>query len=138
MCSALNLRTYVYSALLTVALSTTPTDAVLNDSYFGIRLISKNGSNSEGRVEVQYGGLWGTVCDDFWDYQDAQVVCRQLNFSYAVAALSSAVFGPGEGPIWMDNVECNGTESRIGECQRAPLDTVNCGHSEDAGVICSG
>ena len=43
--------------------------------------------------------------------QDAQVVCRQLNFSYAVAALSSVVFGAGEGPIWMDNVECNGTES---------------------------
>ena len=88
-------------------------------------------------MEVQYGGLWGTVCDDFWDYQDAQVVCRQLNFSYAVAALSAAVFGVGEGPIWMDNVECNGTESRIGECQRASLDTVNCGHHEDAGVICS-
>ena len=89
-------------------------------------------------MEVQYGGLWGTVCDDFWDYQDAQVVCRQLGFSYVVAALSSAVFGPGEGAIWLDNVECNGTESHIGECQRAPLDTINCLHSEDAGVMCSG
>lgn len=88
-------------------------------------------------MEVRYGGLWGTVCDDLWDYQDAQVVCHQLGFPFAVAAVSSSVFGPGEGPIWMDNVECNGTESHIGECQRPPIDTINCVHAEDAGVLCS-
>ena len=42
-----------------------------------IRLAGSS-SNTSGRVEIRVGGVWGTVCDDAWDHNDAAVVCSQL------------------------------------------------------------
>ena len=89
-------------------------------------------------MEIFYNGKWGTVCDDDWGMNDARVVCRQLGFSDPVSAPGSARFGAGSGQIWLDNVGCSGSESSIANCQHGGWGVENCGHSEDASVICSG
>ena len=89
-------------------------------------------------MEVFYNGTWGTICDDYWTFHDAQVVCRELGFDHAVEALSNAYFGSGSGPIWLDDVRCNGNEADIGHCRSLGWGTHNCRHYEDAGVRCYG
>ena len=100
-----------------------------------IRLVGGS-SNNEGRVEIFYG-QWGTVCDDFWDLNDATVVCRQLGYLRAVFAYRTSQFGEGTGPIWLDDIHCNGTESRLDQCPHNGIGVHNCAHFEDAGVQCT-
>ena len=125
-----------------------------------LRLVG-GGSEREGRVEILHDGQWGTVCDDDWDLDDANVVCQQLFGVGALEAKGEAFFGEGTGPILMDEVRCTGNEAALWLCpfygdqddddydddddddddwRRRRLQGAwgshDCDHDEDAGVIC--
>lgn len=96
----------------------------------------QNGNVTAGRVEVQLqNGTWGTVCDDNWSNENAKVVCRTLQLTGGIP-LKQAFYGGGTGPILMDDVYCAGDESRLGDCSFVSGTAVNCGHDEDASVVC--
>ena len=64
----------------------------------------------------------------------------KLFLSPAGEALINAHFGQGTGEIVLDDVQCSGSENQLVDCTSAEIQTVsgNCGHSDDAGVRCSG
>ena len=88
-----------------------------------------------GRIEIHHDGKWGTVCNDYWNTADAEVVCRQLGYSGG-EALQEHDFGSGTGRIWLDDVKCTGRETSLKSCPSNPWGENNCGHDEDAGVNC--
>ncbi|XP_016113110.1 galectin-3-binding protein A-like [Sinocyclocheilus grahami] len=91
---------------------------------------------SSGRVEVYHDGQWGTVCDDGWELAEAQVVCRQLGFPGAISVMAGGQYGEGSGPIWLDDMNCKGSESSLSECSFKGWGVTDCSHKEDAGVVC--
>ena len=89
-----------------------------------------------GRVEICNNNIWGTVCDDFWDFKDAAVACRQLGCSPIGAQVATTGFINGIGRIWLADVHCTGNERRLIDCRANPIGRHNCIHLEDAGVRC--
>ena len=110
------------------------TDAPGGGAEGDVRLVGGT-TAQEGRVEIHHDGEWGTVCDDRFVSDDAEVVCRQLGFTGGQAH-ARAAFGAGTGTIWMDDVQCTGSESRLADCPFGGWGLHNCRHSEDVGVSC--
>uniref|UniRef100_A0A8C4T7Q0 SRCR domain-containing protein n=1 Tax=Erpetoichthys calabaricus TaxID=27687 RepID=A0A8C4T7Q0_ERPCA len=110
--------------------------SVFCTGYTGYRLV--NGTDScSGRVELQFDGKWGTVCDQYWTLKDANVLCHQLNCGYATEAPGQASFGEGIGEIWADIFGCEGSETHLSKCPISVWGRGDCSHANDAGVICS-
>ncbi|VDI68325.1 deleted in malignant brain tumors 1 protein, partial [Mytilus galloprovincialis] len=106
-------------------------------TYTNVRLVGGN-YYWEGRVEIYHIGVWGTICDDDFDTNEAKVICAMLGFNRygSVTAYGNAAFGEGSGSIMLDDLNCNGYENDISQCSPRRWNHHNCGHSEDASVSC--
>ncbi|XP_041035294.1 scavenger receptor cysteine-rich type 1 protein M130-like, partial [Carcharodon carcharias] len=99
-----------------------------------VRLVNGE-SVCDGRVEVYYGGFWGRVIDTEWNFNDADVVCRQLNCGAAINVYNNWKFGKGDGPVWISNVRCNGSEPFLWNCSITQGKQLSI--AGDVGVVCS-
>ncbi|XP_028416710.1 deleted in malignant brain tumors 1 protein-like [Dendronephthya gigantea] len=106
-------------------------------SFASLRLQGPLSTIGTGRVEVFHNRQWGTICDVEWDFRDARVVCRQLGYVDAVRALQGHQVPHGSGPIWLNEVDCIGSERNITSCPHSGWRVHGCSHHEDAGVECS-
>lgn len=62
---------------------------------------------------------------------------KNFIFSSGGTDRSAASYGQGVGSIWLDDLQCSGTESSLFACNHPTVGVHNCGHNEDAGVVCS-
>ncbi len=53
---------------------------LLDCSNADVRLVAV-GNPVEGRLEVCYDGVWGTICNRNFNLLDARVACRSLGYT---------------------------------------------------------
>ncbi|KAL3865898.1 hypothetical protein ACJMK2_043246 [Sinanodonta woodiana] len=93
--------------------------------------LSVNGSFHYGQVLVYMYGIWGQICDDFWDDSDAQVSCRQMGYMGGVA---TTVSYEETTPYVISKIDCFGNETNLGKCHQM-LEV--CGQNKSAaGIWC--
>ncbi|XP_067883809.1 scavenger receptor cysteine-rich type 1 protein M130-like [Heterodontus francisci] len=90
-----------------------------------------------GRVEVLHGDQWWTLCDLYFDMEDANVVCEHLQCGAVNSIPRGAHFGKGTGPVWKENYRCRGNETRLWDCPVSSWEQFSCSHENDASVICT-
>ena len=109
-------------------------------------------TNEDGRVEVCFNRVWGSVCDDDWDARDAKVVCRQLGIEGCKPSFSEyfllILLLQHQLPIknimfclfyHLDDVRGIGYENKLSECGHSGVGVHDCAtRSEEAGVVCNG
>jgi len=117
-----------------------------------VRLVD-GADSKEGRVEIcadditdDASARWGVVCDDYWTDDDADVVCRAVGHERSephAGRFRKSYFGAGTGPIWLDDLLCNGEESSLLDCPvvggrqgREVIGEHNCRVTEIVGVRC--
>ncbi|KAF1585658.1 hypothetical protein FQV11_0012025, partial [Eudyptes moseleyi] len=103
-----------------------------------LRLVA-GGGPCAGRVEVKLRGRWGSVADDNWDMEDAEVVCQQLGCGSAAGAYTAGThFGKGDGPISLVLVNCHGDEATFWDCEIRGWGPYIGTHDFDTAVVCQG
>ncbi|XP_028429834.1 scavenger receptor cysteine-rich type 1 protein M130 [Perca flavescens] len=109
------------------------------DVLYSVRLV--NGTSlCSGRLEVksnqsnQSNQSWSSVCEDDFDLQDAEVVCRELGCG-APSVLQGALYGDMEAPVWTKEFQCRGHESALLDCDSSDRNT--CSSGKAVGLTCS-
>ena len=104
------------------------------------------GGNS-GLLEVRHKGVWGTVCEDHFGQNEADVFCKMLGFEKAKdgedawGMVDSITARDGAWPIWINFKEensCEGNETSIEDCHDSSLwnHDYSCRHMEDILLNC--
>ena len=91
-----------------------------------------------GRVEICIETTWTSLCDRSWDFNDAQVVCRELGYSPYGAVPTYNCYTEGQLSFGITYINCSGSEEHLLNCSHSKALLHNCNSHDDAGVVCQG
>ncbi|XP_028275168.1 scavenger receptor cysteine-rich type 1 protein M130-like [Parambassis ranga] len=101
-----------------------------------VRLVE--GTNvCSGRLEVKSDQSWSSVCEDDFNLQNAEVVCRELGCG-APSVFKGGLYGAAEDPVWMRRFQCGGHESALLDCGSSQSTENSCSAGKAVGLTCSG
>lgn len=99
-----------------------------------------SGDRNYGRVEISVDGVWGSLCNRYWDTADASAFCRSLGYAAGAPYYNKKMNGV-QGPVYAANLHCEGNEESLNNCPHegwAPSEPNNscADHNSDAAAIC--
>ncbi len=65
----------------------------------------------------------------------SSAVCRSLGWEGGYAVYRAA-YGQGDGPVWIQNVDCDRQARSLWDCGRSDWGDNSCSHTQDVGVDC--
>ena len=106
-----------------------------------MRLVGSGSTANEGNVEwLSSDGTWDEICDGNFDINDANVICRMLDFPSAIAKVDKLQCSQSEclgSSFVFKNLDCTGGEASIFDCPLSGEWNEDCDASEKAGVQCA-
>lgn len=142
---------------------TNPPSLAVPPSTLPIRLLtSRTDRPYIGRLEVYHDGQWGTVCNNYFGWDDATLACMELNYTRGsicygiynfpvstgniilsldmgiwVFTINCELPCPLAGPIWLDRLDCYHMD-RFEDCTHSGWGVVSdyCSSSYTIGLIC--
>ena len=136
-------RMYTYTRMHNACVLYTTLYTLTACDDWDLRLVNgstqvNNPQPQEGRVEICFNNTYGSICHNQWNDNDAEVVCRQLGYSTQnTSAQINAFYNSSFGPIYLNNVQCTGSEEYLQDCD-LNRDIDGCTEADDAGVSCLG
>ncbi|KAI4892314.1 hypothetical protein NFI96_018717 [Prochilodus magdalenae] len=112
------------------------TDYVTEIMCSGSVRFAEGYEHCSGTVEVKTSQSWTTVCESDFDWQDAEVVCREVGCGPPLT-VQRALFGKGVYPSGTKEFRCSGSEARFLDCSPSDRGQQNCTGGSLVGVTCS-